>query len=96
MKMIMLLDLAQNRKLGLTEIAKNKENEIDENDKIKKRFSTIYIAKYGGKIKPNFDEVSEVRWVSPDYLKQWMKRPPQDFTRGFMRSFQILEDKGMA
>ena len=87
MKMIMLLDLAQNRKLGLTEIAKNKENEIDENDKIKKRFSTIYIAKYGGKIKPNFD-------ASHFYLIANQHSLLNSLLYGFRFPSSLLEDCG--
>ncbi|MES2014706.1 MAG: NUDIX domain-containing protein [Patescibacteria group bacterium] len=66
--------------------------EIDE-PLVKKRFNTLYTAKYDGEIHFNTDEVSEVRWIPPAQLKQLMEAKPSDFTQGSIESFKYLSEQ---
>ncbi len=69
-------------------------DEKDESDKIKKRFNMIYSATYDGDIKQNAEEVSEIRWIEPKVLAQWMEKNPADFTAGFRMNFKYLQSLG--
>ena len=60
--------------------------EVDE-DILKKRFNTLYIAQYDGPLKQDNDEVSEIKWISPKELKEWMGEKPYDFTQGFILTY---------
>jgi isopentenyldiphosphate isomerase len=67
--------------------------EADEEGQVKKRFNTVYRGVYDGVVKPNPDEVSEVRWVSPVVLEDWMNERPEEFTKGFIESYAYLQRK---
>jgi isopentenyldiphosphate isomerase len=71
----------------LKEIGKFYSEEVDEKQK-KKRFNALYSAVYDGELKADEDEVSEVRWIAPQELEAWMKERPDDFTQGFMQTYQ--------
>ena len=75
--------------LDLKEVAKNYTEEKDERF-TKKRFTMIYSGIYEGEIHPNLEEVTEVRWIGPEELEQWMAKSPNDFTPGFVLNFQKL------
>jgi isopentenyl-diphosphate delta-isomerase type 1 len=75
----------------LTELGKIYSDEADEPEKIKKRFSTIFTGHYDGEITPNPEEVSEVRWIAPQELLEWMNKKPDEFTQGFVNSFKYLQ-----
>lgn len=66
-------------------------SEIDEPDKIKKRFTKIYTGHYDGEISADGEDVSEMRWVDPNELETWMSEKPKDFTEGFLKSFKYLQ-----
>lgn len=75
----------------LVEVGKFYQDEIDEDGKVKKRFNMLYEAEYDGEV--NFDdgEVSEVRWINMDELKQWIEKKPKDLTQGFIDSVKFYE-----
>ena len=75
----------------LAEVGKTQHEDKDEPDKIKKRFSTLYVGKYDGDVVLNPDEVSEVYWIPPKELSEWMDRSPNDFTEGFVFNFKELK-----
>lgn len=72
----------------LKEITKYYTEETDENV-INKRFNMLYLANYDGDIDFNKEEIDEIRWISLDKLEDWMKAQPQDFTQGFIKTFNI-------
>lgn len=53
----------------------------------KKRFNGLYSAIYDGELHRDNDEVAEVRWIDPKELSQWMKETPEDFTQGFLQTY---------
>jgi len=75
----------------LKEVTKYYQVETDE--RARKRFNTIYTAMYDGPITPDMDEVTEARWIMPDELERWMHERPDDFTQGFIRSFEEFVKK---
>ena len=74
--------------VSLAEVAKYYAEETDDGI-MKKRFNTLYSVKYDSH-EINFDpkEVSEVRWVPLAELEAWMKDRSEDFTSGFLNSYQ--------
>ena len=72
----------------LKKIGSFKSQEIDEADKIKNRFNTMYVGTYDGDVNLDPDEVSETRWIAPAELEVWMEKSPNDFTEGFLLSFR--------
>lgn len=73
----------------LKEIGKFYQDEVDQDGKIKKRFNTLYLANYNGEVDSNTEEVSEIKWISLGELNAWMKECPEDFTRGFIQSYEF-------
>jgi len=61
--------------LNLTEIGKFYTEEVDENI-LKKRFNMLYVAKYDGHLIHDNDEVSEIKWIGLNELKDWMDKNP--------------------
>ncbi len=78
------------KNIELTEKGKFFTNEKDQPGKIVKRFNMLYIGEYDGEVKPNAEEVSQIRWISNEELSAWMEKHPQDFTEGFIMSFRNL------
>jgi 16S rRNA (adenine1518-N6/adenine1519-N6)-dimethyltransferase len=72
----------------LKEVSKYFQEETDK--RRRKRFNTLYIGIYDGRVTPDGDEVSEVKWISPVALETWMKECPEEFTQGSIRSFEEL------
>lgn len=77
----------------LKEIGKFYQDEIDPDGKMKKRFNMLYEGKHDGEINFNEDEVSEIRWIGLEELRRWMEENPEDFTRGFIESLNMYQDK---
>lgn len=44
-----------------------------------RRFCMIYLTRYDGELRPEPDEVSDVRWVAAAELTDWIERSPEDF-----------------
>jgi 16S rRNA (adenine1518-N6/adenine1519-N6)-dimethyltransferase len=44
-------------------------------------FIRVYKLIHDGPFQPQESEISELRWVSPSKLVEWMKEKPQEFTR---------------
>lgn len=79
--------------VSLKKISKYFSNDTEEDkNKIKKRFNTLYTVIYDGDIKPNIEEVSEVKWIKPEDLKKWMDDKPSAFTKGFIDAFRIYKE----
>ena len=74
--------------LKLQKVLKMFTEDTDELMKIKRRFSVLYVASYDGEIKPNHEEVSEVKWIRLKELESWMEKTPGDFTQGFVTFFK--------
>lgn len=81
--------------LPLQEITKFYTENID-GAKTMKRFNTLYLGNYDGEVKLNPEETSEVRWITLDELAAWMKEKPQDFTRGFIKAFNLFSKENPA
>ncbi len=73
------------------ELKEIKKLYTEEYDKIKKRFNMLYSGVYDGDINFNREEVSEVKWIKPEDLAEWMEERPNDFTQGFIKCFKIFE-----
>lgn len=71
----------------LTKVAKYYSEESDTNA-VRKRFNTLYTATYDGDVQMNPREVSEIKWIQPAELEQWMHDKPQEFTQGFLESYK--------
>ncbi|MGD0331216.1 MAG: isopentenyl-diphosphate Delta-isomerase [Nitrososphaeria archaeon] len=50
-------------------------------------FDHVFIGRYDGKISPNRDEVSDVRWVSLEALGEEVNKSPNEFTEWFKIAF---------
>jgi isopentenyldiphosphate isomerase len=72
--------------MPMKEIGVFYSEEID-NGIMKKRFNGLYSLTYDGELHQDNDEVSEVRWVGTEELSQWMKEKPEDFTQGFLQTY---------
>jgi isopentenyldiphosphate isomerase len=79
--------------INLSDHGKYFSEEADEEGQVKKRFNTVYRGVYDGAVKPNPDEVSDVRWISPVALEDWMDGHPEEFTMGFIESYAYLQQK---
>lgn len=77
--------------IPLQEITKFYTENID-GAKTMKRFNTLYLGDYDGEISLNPEETSEIRWIALDKLAAWMKEHPEDFTRGFIRAFNLYQE----
>ena len=49
----------------------------------------VFTGIYSGDPVPNSDEVEKWRWISPDELRDWMRRDPAAFTVWFERAFDV-------
>jgi len=57
----------------------------------KKRFNKVYKTIYNNALlKIDKEEVSEVKWIKLQELKEWMKKSPDDFTGGFIVTMNFL------
>ena len=73
--------------VDLTEL---KKIYLEEKVNKKKRFTTLYKGTFNGEAHPNPDEVSQVRWVSPESLHVEMKEHPEHFSEGTRLCFNAL------
>lgn len=76
------------RSVELKEIKKIYLEEKEENKR--KRFTMLYTGKYDGAVRPDPNEVSEVRWASPEAIRVEMKEHPEHFSEGSRRCFAVL------
>lgn len=72
----------------LTEIGKFYTEEFGEKGTIR-RFNTIYKGVYDGEIKFN-EEVSEVKWIKPSLLEEWMLKSPKNFSGSFIKISNLI------
>lgn len=77
--------------IKLTQKGKFFHIDKDEEDKIKKRFTMLYTGIFDGEIKLDSKDVSEIRWIDVNILKNWMNEQPNDFTEGFIENFKNLQ-----
>jgi isopentenyl-diphosphate delta-isomerase type 1 len=75
--------------LILREEFKHFANDLD-GAEVKRRFNMLYSAVYDGDVTPNPEEVAEVKWVAPDELEQWLNASPDDFSPGFIRTYNAF------
>jgi isopentenyldiphosphate isomerase len=71
----------------LKQIVKFYSEETDDS-RVRKRFNMLFSAKYDGEITVDPGEVSDTRWVQPEELEAWMEAKPEEFTLGFVKSYQ--------
>lgn len=57
---------------------------------VKRRFNMLYSTVYDGTVTPNPEEVTEVKWVASDELEQWSRASPDDFSPGFIRTYNAF------
>ena len=76
------------RGVELKELKKIYTEETEENKR--KRFTMLYLGTYDGEVRPDFDEVSEVKWVMPEDLRTEMAQHPERFTEGSRTCFAAL------
>lgn len=60
-------------------------------DILKKRFSSLYVGVTNSEPVLDVTEVSEVRWVSREELRNWIRDRESDFTPGAVNAFSYLE-----
>ncbi len=53
-----------------------------------KRFNMPYQTTYNGEVNFNKNEISESGWFQLDYVENWMKEKPNDFTRGCIETLK--------
>ncbi len=63
---------------------------MEEKEDKRRRFTTLYRARYDGEVRPDFDEVSEVRWITPEALRAEMTEHPDWYTEGSRSCFAAL------
>ena len=71
--------------LGLSgiELQEFKKIYLEENEENKrKRFTALYTGRYDGEVHPNAEEVSIVRWVSPEIIRKEIIENPEHFSEG--------------
>lgn len=56
----------------------------------RKRFTALFSGTYDGEVHPDFDEVSEVRWISSEALRTEVAEHPERFTEGSRICFAAL------
>lgn len=78
--------------VDLKEIAEYQTSD-DHPDGLNKRFFHIFTGSYDGEVKIDKKEVSDYRWISLMKLEEWMNKNPEDFTRGFVKAYNILKNK---
>ena len=79
----------------LTPIVKIKHSDTDDPSRRKNRFHMIFTGRYEGVVHFDPKEVSEVRWVLPDELLEWLIKSPQDFTEGCRVACAELQARGI-
>jgi isopentenyl-diphosphate delta-isomerase type 1 len=76
------------RGVVLEEIKKTYTEEVGELGR--KRFTVLFRGVYDGEVHPDLEEVSEVKWVSPEALRIALQEHPEQFTEGSRTSFAAL------
>lgn len=77
--------------VDLTELKKIYTEEKDAH-KLKKRFTTLYTGRYEGEVHLDPNEVSQVRWTSPEAFRAEMTEHPELFSDGTRLCFSALEE----
>ncbi len=81
--------------LSLSEVTKYYSE--GEDPPYRKRFNMLYTAIYDGKVIPNPEEVSEVKWIVPVDLEAWIKSSADDLTKGCINAYiKLKSSKGKA
>ncbi len=57
-----------------------------------REFVHVLTGKYDGEIRPDLDEVSEIRWVEDRELKPETSNTPERFTPWFLAAFHLLTE----
>ena len=78
----------------LRPLEKIKHPDMEELDKIKNRFHTIYVGTFDGAVDFDKSEVADSRWIGADELAQWMRERPDDFTEGFKFGLGVVLKHG--
>ena len=55
---------------------------------IEHEFDHVLVGNYEGEVRPNKDEVSEVKWISTNALNEEIKNHPENFTEWFKIAFE--------
>jgi len=59
-----------------------------DSDGVTRRFNSLFaLHGYDGKITVDNDEVSGYKWISPEKLARWMSERLEDFTAGFLKTY---------
>lgn len=76
----------------LKEVTKFYTEETDEKA-TKKRFNMLYSTTYDGAITIDEHEVAAYKWLQLAELAQWLQEKPQDFTQGFIQTYQHFKQQ---
>ncbi len=76
--------------LKLKEVGKFFLREIDEKGRMKNRFHMLYKTEYDDQISFDKNDVAEIKWISPDELKKWINKRPEDFVESSLKQMKVL------
>lgn len=62
---------------------------------LRKRFNTLYYGSYTGSVEIDQNEVADYLWISPAKLNTWIAKNPNEFTNGFLISYEKLVGFGV-
>ncbi len=74
----------------LTEVAKFYYEMKDEKGGLRNRWNKLFVGNYDGPLTLDPQEVSEVRWISPEALALLILEKPGDFTAGLIKCFELI------
>lgn len=57
-----------------------------------RRFQTVFVCDWNDEVFPDGEEVARVDWFTLDDIKRWIEKSPDDFTKSFHLSFDILQN----
>lgn len=73
----------------LTEIGYYYQEET-EDPRNRKRFNRVYRGTYDGEVRPDLEEVSQVKWIYKTDLDELIEKKPEDFTLGFVKAYRFV------
>lgn len=62
---------------------------------LRRRFNVMYYGKYSGPVAIDSEEVAGYLWISQPKLDEWIRKSPEEFTNGFLISYEKLQGCGV-
>jgi len=63
------------------------------NNLIEHEFDHVFFGTYDGKIKPNPEEVAEIKWINKKKLMEEVRNKPKNFTEWFKIALKKMKEK---